>query len=61
MNLFFFLAVLALLATLAILFVGTIGMAKGTEFNKKYGNKLMQARIASQAVAILFFLLWATT
>jgi len=37
----------------AILFTGVIGMAKGGEFNEKYGNKLMVARVVSQFVAVL--------
>jgi hypothetical protein len=39
--------------TLLILIVGVLIMAKGGEFNKKYGNKLMIARVVSQAIAIL--------
>lgn len=32
-------------------------MAKGGEFNKKHGNKLMQARVLLQGVALgLFFI-----
>lgn len=61
MNFFFFLGLLFLLGTLVILFVGVGTMAKGGDFNKKHGNKLMQARVACQALAILCFLLWAVT
>jgi hypothetical protein len=48
-----------LLAVLGVLLVGVVGMARGGEFNRKYGNKLMQARVALQAIAVaLLFLLW---
>jgi hypothetical protein len=47
------LIIISLLVVLAILFTGVIGMAKGGEFNEKYGNKLMVARVVSQFVAVL--------
>jgi len=48
-----------LLAVVGVLLVGVVAMARGGEFNRKYGNKLMQARVALQAVAVaLLFLLW---
>ncbi len=48
-----------LLAVVGVLLVGVFAMARGGEFNRKYGNKLMQARVALQAVAVaLLFLLW---
>jgi len=47
---------IALLLVLAALFTGVISMARGGEFNEKYGNKLMQARVAAQAVAVLLLL-----
>jgi hypothetical protein len=48
-----------LLAVLGVLLVGVVGMAIGGEFNRKYGNKLMQARVALQALAVaLLFVLW---
>lgn len=31
-------------------------MARGSEFNRKWGNLLMRARVASQGVAILLLL-----
>jgi hypothetical protein len=48
---------LAMAAVLAVLIIGVFGMAKGGEFNKKYGNRLMQARVYLQAGALLFFAL----
>ena len=43
---------IALIAVLAVLAVGVIAMLRGGEFNAKYGNMLMRARVAMQAVAI---------
>ena len=47
---------IALLATLGILLAGVVGMAKGGEFNQKYGNKLMRLRVLFQFTAILLML-----
>ncbi len=49
--------VIAMAAVLAALAIGVIGMAKGGDFNRKYGNKLMQARVYLQGAAIALFLL----
>ncbi|HEU0118835.1 MAG TPA: twin transmembrane helix small protein [Alphaproteobacteria bacterium] len=56
-SLFFTLMILAMAAVLGALFIGVFGMAKGGEFNRKYGNKLMKARVYLQAGALLFFVL----
>ncbi len=50
------LLVIALVATLAVLAAGMVAMVRGVEFNKQYGNKLMRARVAAQAVAIAILL-----
>ena len=42
----------------AILLTGVFGMLKGTEFNKRNGNKLMRARVAAQAVTLLLFAIY---
>ena len=47
---------IALLATLGILLAGVVGMAKGGEFNQKYGNKLMRLLVLFQFTAILLML-----
>ena len=53
MNTFFIIsAILAALATLGALIIGLFAMVKGGEFNKKHGNKLMQARVMLQGVAL---------
>ena len=44
--------VVALVATLAVLLAGVVAMLRGGEFNAKYGNKLMRARVALQAMAV---------
>ena len=48
----------ALGAVALVLFVGLGAMVKGGNFNKKYGNMLMRARVAAQAAAVLLFLLF---
>jgi Hypoxia induced protein conserved region len=50
------LLLLAMCATLAVLIVGLVGFFVGGEFNAKYGNKLMRARVALQAVAVVLLL-----
>jgi len=49
------LVVIAMLITLGVLFTGLIAMARGGEFNRKYGNKLMRYRIMAQGLALLLF------
>ena len=44
--------IVALIATFAVLLAGIIAMMRGGEFNEKYGNKLMRARVALQALAV---------
>ena len=50
-----FLIVVAMLITLGVLFTGLIAMARGGEFNRKPGNRLMRLRVIAQGVAILLF------
>ena len=49
------LLIFAMLATLGVLFFGIITMARGGDFNLKYGNRIMRARIVLQALALLIF------
>jgi len=55
------LIVIALAGTLLVLVVGIAVMFKGGELDRKYGNKLMRARVAMQALTIallvVFFLI----
>ncbi len=48
-----FLPIAALILVLGILFFGLATFVKGGEFNRKYGNKLMQARVAFQLGALV--------
>ena len=61
MDILTILLLIAMLATLAVLVVGLVGFFRGGEFNAKYGNRLMRARVAFQAVALvlLALALWA--
>ena len=53
------LIIAALAATVIVLIAGVVAMLRGGEFNRKYGNKLMRARVAVQALAIaLLFVLY---
>ena len=53
MNAFIaFLVPAAIIATAIVLIIGLGGFAGGGNFNKKYGNKLMQMRVLLQGVAI---------
>ena len=40
-----------------ILTTGIISMLRGGDFNKKWGNKLMRARVILQAIAVLLIVL----
>jgi hypothetical protein len=51
------LLVVALLVVLGILFTGLVAMARGGEFNRKYGNRLMRWRVIAQAVALVILAL----
>ncbi len=55
------LAILAVISVVAVLLLGILTMLKGGELNKKYGNKLMIARVGLQALAVfLLMILWVT-
>lgn len=47
--------VIAMVLTLGVLVAGVIGMATGGEFNRRYANKLMRARVLFQAIAVGLF------
>lgn len=58
MSGFFFIAMLvAMFLALGSLLMGLISMARGGEFNRKYGNRLMQARVYMQGAALVLFVL----
>jgi hypothetical protein len=52
------LIVVALVAVLITLLTGVVGMLRGGQFNKQYGNKLMRLRVASQGVAVLLIVVY---
>ena len=49
---------IACLAVVVILATGIGGFARGGEFNRKHGNRMMRWRLIAQAVAIAVFLLY---
>lgn len=51
------LLMLAMLATLGVLLFGVLTMARGGEFNRRYGNKLMRARVLLQGIALLILVI----
>jgi Hypoxia induced protein conserved region len=55
MNLSFI--IIAGIATIAVLFLGLFSMARGGEFNRKYGNLFMRFRVLFQAITIALVLL----
>ena len=55
----YFLIPLAVLAVVVVLVTGIAGFAGGGKFNRRYGNKLMQARVLLQFIAIMLLLLLA--
>jgi hypothetical protein len=54
----FIVAAIAALGVLVILAIGIGGFAKGGEFNRKNGNKLMRWRIAAQFLAVVLILIF---
>ncbi|MBI1170786.1 twin transmembrane helix small protein [bacterium] len=55
----FLFATAVCLVVLVILIIGIGSFGKGGEFNRKYANKLMQARIAAQFLAVVAIVLFA--
>lgn len=58
---FFIMTLITMLAVAGVLAAGLILMSRGGEANKKYSNRLMQARVMLQGLAILFFILAIVT
>ncbi len=50
------LAIICVVAVVASLVTGIVGMARGGEFNEKWGNKLMRSRVFFQVLAVGFLL-----
>lgn len=60
-NVFAFLTVLAMMAVVGALFIGLFAMAKGGDFDRKYGNKMMRLRVLLQGLALVLFALAVLT
>jgi len=54
-----FIIITVLIAVLFVLLIGIISMLKGGDFNKRWGNKLMRARVGLQGLAVILILLTA--
>jgi hypothetical protein len=52
----FALLIIVLVLVVGILFLGLFSMARGGEFNRKYGNIFMRFRVAAQLVAVVLVL-----
>ena len=50
---------IVLFSVLLVLFIGIISMLRGGDFNKRWGNKLMRARVILQGLAIVLILVTA--
>ncbi len=53
--------IVAMVAVLGVVLTGVIGMAVGGDFNRRYGNRLMRARVLLQLVAVVIFVLLILT
>ncbi len=54
----FILIVVVCLAVVGVLAFGIGGFAKGGEFNKRHGNRMMRWRLGLQAVAVALIVLF---
>jgi len=52
------LIVVALAAVVIVLLTGVAGMARGGDFNRRYGNKLMRLRVVLQGVAVVLIVIY---
>ena len=52
------LVIIALVATLGVLAAGLFSMVRGGAVNKKHSNKLMRARIGTQATTVVLVLIY---
>ena len=49
------LILIAMIGVAGFLLVGVLGMVRGGEFNRKYGNLLMRGRILSAVALVILF------
>lgn len=54
----FYVIIFAMLVVVAILLTGIGGFAKGGEFNRKHGNRMMRWRLIAQAIAVALIMLF---
>jgi hypothetical protein len=45
--------IVAMLSTAGVLLVGIAGFIHGGQFNERFGNRLMRARVGLQLIAVL--------
>lgn len=53
----FLVVAFSVLAVIVVLMTGIGGFARGGEFNRRHGNRLMRWRIIAQAIAVALILL----
>jgi ABC-type dipeptide/oligopeptide/nickel transport system permease component len=58
MNTLLVLLLITMIAVVGVLIFGLIAMAKGGEFNEKYGNRMMRWRVAIQAFAVVLIVIF---
>ncbi len=58
MSFLFILIIIALATTLGVLGLGVVSMLRGGEYNRRYGNIIMRARLITQGVTILLVILF---
>lgn len=58
MNWLLLLIIIGIIITGGIVLVGVATMSAGGEFNRKYSNKLMRARVISQFATLLLVVLY---
>ena len=62
MSTFFLIcAAIASVLTFVVIAVGVVSIGKNKEFREKYSNRLMQARVILQAIAVLMLVLAFST
>ena len=54
----FIFAALAVLVVMVILLAGVGGFARGGDFNRKHGNRMMRWRVIAQAAAVALILIF---
>lgn len=58
MNTLGYLTIAAMVITAIILVIGMTGFYRGGEFNRRYGNVMMRARVVSQGVTLILLVLF---